>query len=417
MSNNKNNKKIAGLLILVLLLLASPALADTADLLSEIFSKTKKDQLFSRQIVVLKNEINNETANTLLDQIGAFKIKQLAGNSHVAWLPKSAVTQLQAQDEVLRVEPDILVYILDNERGRDYSHRRFRRTYTPPAESSDTVPWGVSKIGAVDSWNLTKGAGLEVAVIDTGVDLDHPDLLNNLRPGYNVIDPGRKPEDDNGHGTHVAGIIAADDNKRGIVGVAPDAALYPVKALDRRGAGYLSDIIEGIDWAIGQDVDAINLSIGTTVDVQSFHDAVKRAFDAGIVVVAAAGNDGGAVNYPAAYPEAIAIAATDSNNNIPYWSSWGPELDMAAPGVSIYSTYKGGGYTTMSGTSMATPHTAGAALLLKSRPEFCDTNFDLICDPAEIKNRLEQTALDLGPTGFDPDSGWGLVQIARALGL
>jgi len=190
--------------------------------------------------------------------------------------------------------------------------------------------------------------------------------------------------------------------------------------LNRNGSGFLSDVIEGIDAAIQRDLDIVNMSLGTSSNVQSLHDAIIRAKAAGLVVVAAAGNSGGAVIYPAAYPEAIAISATDRANAIASFSSRGPEVDLAAPGVSIYSTYKGTGYRTLSGTSMASPHVAGSAALLlaasRSNPGLCDTiRVNGVCDPDEVQAKLQASAIDLGIPGFDPLYGWGLVNAFRAI--
>jgi subtilisin family serine protease len=251
-------------------------------------------------------------------------------------------------------------------------------------------------------------------VIDTGIDATHADLLDNLKGGYNAINPAVSWADDNGHGTHVAGTIAAIDNSIGVIGVAREADLYAVKVLNRKGSGYTSDIIEGIDWAIENDMDIINMSLGSSWYSATFEAACTRAIDAGIVVVAAAGNSGpGAetVGYPAKYPGVIGVSATDSSNVIAYFSSRGEGVDIAAPGVSIYSTYKGGAYTTMSGTSMASPHVAGVVALILTQP---DGN-DGMWTPAEVEARLEGTAQDLGTDGPDLLYGAGLVRADLAV--
>ncbi|MBI2265975.1 MAG: S8 family peptidase, partial [Armatimonadetes bacterium] len=139
--------------------------------------------------------------------------------------------------------------------------------------------------------------------------------------------------------------------------------LYAVKALSRTGSGWLSDIIEGIQWCIDNNMKVINMSFGSASGNVSFHDAIIKAYQAGIVMVAAAGNESTSVSYPAKYPETIAVTATDSNNSLAYFSNYGPETDLAAPGVGVSSTYLGGGYRTLSGTSMAAPHVTGAAAL------------------------------------------------------
>ena len=282
---------------------------------------------------------------------------------------------------------------------------------------AQTLPWGIDRVDAELVWpSGNTGAAIKVGVIDTGISLSHPDLQANIKGAYNAIRSTRSANDDNGHGSHVAGTIAAVTNSQGIVGVAPSTHLYAIKVLSSSGSGYLSDIIEGLDWAISSDLDVVNLSLGTGSNIQSFHDAITRTYNAGIVIAAAAGNSGGAVIYPAAYEEAIAVSATDSNNAIAYFSSRGPEVDVAAPGVSIYSTYKGSKYATLSGTSMATPHVAGAAaLVLKTTVGAYDADGDGTWDPSEVKAKLQATATDLGTPGFDNLFGAGLLDAFQAV--
>ena len=240
-----------------------------------------------------------------------------------------------------------------------------------------------------------------MAVIDTGIDNDHPDL--GVTGGVNFVRIGRRVnpnawDDDNGHGTHVAGIIAARDNDIGVVGVAPGASLYAVKVLNANGSGYYSDIIAGLQWCINSDapIHVVNMSLGGTSDSPAMESACIAARDKKIFLVAAAGNSGGGVIYPAAYESVIAVAATDKSDVRASWSCFGEEIDIAAPGVNIYSTYKGGGYTTMSGTSMASPHVAGTLAL----------SLDV--------DKLLSTADDLGDHGLDIYYGNGLVDAEEA---
>ena len=214
----------------------------------------------------------------------------------------------------------------------------------------------------------------------------------------------------------MAGTVAALNNTVGVVGAGPDIDLYAIKVLNRNGSGFLSDIIEGLQWAAANGIQIANMSLGTTSNVQSFHDAITAAYNAGITLVAAAGNNGGTVNFPAAYSEVIAVSATDINNNLASFSSRGPEVDLAAPGVSILSTYKGNAYATLSGTSMASPHVAGsAALVINSPIGAYDANFNGQWDPAEVKQKLQDKAVDLGTVGFDNLFGWGLVNAFAAV--
>lgn len=365
---------------------------------AEAFSLEK-----SRKIVVFEEGF--EAKDEVLSRFAAFKLKNLhLINGSVVELSPLAERLLAKTPGVLRIDDDVRVEALSHNSSQ-------------PAE---VLPWGVNRIDAEKVWYAastfaTTGDPIKVAVVDTGISLSHPDLAANIKGGYNAIIPTRSANDDNGHGSHVAGTIAALDNTVGVIGVGPKIDLYAVKVLDRRGSGWLSDIIEGLDWAIANRMQVVNMSLGTTSNVQSFHDAVKRAHTAGIVQVAAAGNNGGAVNYPAAYPEVIAVSATSNTDALASFSSRGPEVDLAAPGVSIYSTYKGTNYATLSGTSMASPHVAGVAALLLSVPAQCDTDLSGSCSPAEVQVRLEATAEDLGAAGKDIYFGAGLVDAERAV--
>jgi len=191
--------------------------------------------------------------------------------------------------------------------------------------------------------------------------------------------------------------------------------LYAVKALDRKGSGYLSDVIEALQWSVTNGMQVVNLSLSADSHVQSFRDAVAQATQSGLVIVAASGNDGTTVDYPAAYTEVIAVSATDDQNNLASFSNRGDELDLVAPGVNIFSTTKGGEYSIESGTSMAAPHVTGAvALVLNTLPGEYDTNENGTWDPTEVQKKLEDTALDLGTAGKDPDFGSGLVDVIGA---
>jgi subtilisin len=309
----------------------------------------------------------------------------------------------------LRVDDDAMVEALFKDEGT-----KVNREASQPAE---VLPWGIDRIDAELVWPLGNTADpIKVGIIDTGISNKHPDLFANIKGSVNTINPLKSWNDDNGHGSHVAGIVAALDNDIGVIGVGPKINLYAIKVLGANGSGYLSDVIEGIQWAIANNMQVINMSLGTTSDIQSFHDAVISAKNAGIVVVAAAGNSEGAVNFPAAYPEVIAVSATDQNNVIASWSSRGPEVDLSAPGVDIYSTYKGTGYATLSGTSMAAPHVAGtAALVLNTSVGAYDLNGNNKWDPDEVQKKLQDTTTDLGNSGFDNLYGWGLVNAFSAV--
>lgn len=272
--------------------------------------------------------------------------------------------------------------------------------------------WGIGRTGTSRAWNFGyTGTGIKVAVLDTGISA-HQDLVIS---GGVSFDPSSKSYNDNhGHGTHVAGIISAKDNSIGMVGVAPDSQLYAVKVLGSDGSGLTSDIIKGIDWAISNNMDIINLSLGSQDESVALKEAVTRAINKGIVVVAAAGNDGhlnptgDTVDYPASYDQVIAVGAIDVNNQIAPFSSNGPSVDVVAPGVSISSTLSTGNYGEMSGTSMATPYVTGIVALYKE----AYPNYTV----SQIQDLIKSNALDLGRTGRDSIFAHGLVQAPRQKG-
>lgn len=237
----------------------------------------------------------------------------------------------------------------------------------PAGVDAAEVPWGISRVNAASAWAVTKGQGVKVAVIDTGIDCNHPDLKANCAGGYNALDPKKPAMDDNEHGTHVAGTIAGVLDGKGVVGVAPKARLYAVKVLDKDGAGGLSSIIKGLIWCGNNKMDVANMSLGAPMGTIFMRAALKYATVRGVAVFAAAGNDGGSVNYPGAYPEAITISALAPNETIAKFSSRGNQVAFIAPGVDVKSTVPGGRYDSYAGTSMATPHMAGLGALAVAR--------------------------------------------------
>jgi len=230
--------------------------------------------------------------------------------------------------------------------------------------------WGINRVHAQAAWPITEGKGVKVAIIDTGIDTSHPDLSGQVDGGYSAITKTENPndyQDDNGHGTHVAGTVAAKRDGKGVVGVAPKARLYAVKVLDADGSGNLSDVIDGIVWAAKNKMDVANMSLGAPVDSEAMKRAVRFARGSGVVVVASAGNSGKSVGFPGAYEDTIAVAASDYTDKLAGFSSRGPEVDFIAPGVDVLSAKMGGGFASYSGTSMAAPHVAGLAALAISQ--------------------------------------------------
>ena len=228
------------------------------------------------------------------------------------------------------------------------------------------MPWGVARLKPNALWKITEGDGVKVAVIDTGINFNHPDLKANYAGGYNAIRPGSSAMDDQGHGTHVAGSIAAAKDGEGVVGVAPKAKLYGVKAMAKDGTGDISTMVRAVQWTIDNKMNIVNMSISVDKDYEALRKAIKRAYDAGITVVCSAGNDSGPVNIPAKYPFTIAVSASDPADFSAVFTSKGPEVDVMAPGMYVLSTSMDGKYQEMNGTSQAAPHISGLAALAYS---------------------------------------------------
>lgn len=242
---------------------------------------------------------------------------------------------------------------------------------------------------------------MRVAVLDTGIS-NHPDL--NIQGGTSFVPGEPGIADGNGHGTHVAGTIAALDNNVGVLGVAPDVDLFAVKVLGRSGSGSISGIAQGLQWSSNNNMDVANMSLGSPSPSPTLERAVNQATNSGVLVVAASGNSGASsIGYPARYQNAMAVGATDQNNNRASFSQFGTGLDIMAPGVGVQSTYPGNGYRSLSGTSMAAPHVAGvAALVMSNNPSW---------SPAQVRSHLNQTAT---PIGASNQYGNGLVNANAA---
>lgn len=230
------------------------------------------------------------------------------------------------------------------------------------------VGWNISAFDLPKAWQHSQGEDVKIAVLDSGVDLDHPDLIDNLLPGINFVNRSKDPWDDNQHGTHVTGIICAKNNDIGMVGVAPKAKVMPVKVLDKNGNGNLLNVVEGIRWAVENNSDIICMSLGAPRPVQQVRKAIQLATRKGIPCFVAAGNAGVTkeVFYPAAYPETIAIGSIDQNFDRSNFSNTGENLDFMAPGGKIFSTVPDDWYAVLNGTSMACPFAVGCAALVLS---------------------------------------------------
>ena len=325
-------------------------------------------------------------------------------DSVAAEVPANAIAGLAKNPLVKVVEPDLEV------QADEYSD-----------------DWGIARIGSrlVHEGNVAPeigplaGTGVRVAVLDTGIDYNHPDLAAVYAGGYDFVNNDSDPYDDQYHGTHCAGTIAASLNGFGVVGVAPEARLYGLKVLSSTGSGSYSYVISALDWCVANQIQVASLSLGSSGDPGSqVRDAFNRAYNAGVVVVSSAGNSGAGtdtVGYPAKYDSVIAVGSTTRSDTRSSFSSTGPAVEVAAPGSSILSTYPGSSYAYLSGTSMACPHVSGVAALLLSGG-VADANGDGRVND-DVRLALQVTAEDLGPTGRDNEFGFGLVDAAAAVAL
>lgn len=273
--------------------------------------------------------------------------------------------------------------------------------------------WGLYALSVPQAWSKTRGRGVKVAVLDTGIDVHHPDLAPNLKGGVNFTSGNPSDiQDRQGHGTHVAGIIAACDNGIGVVGVAPEAELYAVKVLNDDGSGNFTALMRGLRWCVDHGIDIACMSLGTHVLPPSYlYDIVKYAYQRNLIMVVAAGNENRSVCYPAAYDEVIAVGAIAPNQARAPFSNYGRELDVVAPGVNILFTYPVGRYAILSGTSMAAPFVAGTLALYVSWLKMNQKSYTI----SDIFCLLSQCSRDLGLDGFDMETGYGLFDVSRLL--
>ena len=328
-------------------------------------------------------------------------------------------------------EPDYLIFaatagVNAYEAGRGLDDRGNVRRVNPssfPSTDDAGTPndpfydkqWALEKIEAEAAWKVSTGSNITIAVIDSGVDLDHPELEARVVEGYDFVNDDRDADDDYGHGTLVAGVAAATTNNDiGIAGLAWNAQIMPVKVLDGQGRGVSSNLTCALYWAADEGADVINISIisfGASFGMQS---AVNHAANEGVLIFSAAGNlfeEGNPVIYPAAHENVIAVAATDKEDAHAWFSSAGTFVDIAAPGVSIYSPFPPthDEYRSVYGTSLATPHGAGlAALVLSAAPSLSSE---------EVETIIQQSAVDLGDTGKDNKFGHGRIDASAAISL
>ena len=287
---------------------------------------------------------------------------------------------------------------------------------TKPKQNTEYIDYGVKLVGAPLEWKETMGEGIRVGIIDTGVCETHPDLKNRLKDGANFTSEHRGSICDySGHGTHVAGIVAAEKNGFGVVGVAPKADLYVAKAFDKTGKTTYPAVEKSLMWLAEKKVDVINMSFSSPDFSSRYSEAIKAIKRLGITMICAAGNEGAEslMGYPASFAETIAVSAVDVNKHIADFNSKGSAAEIAAAGIDIYSTYLNNGYATLSGTSMATPIITGAVAILQSKGLM---RYGRRLTPDEIRLLLNIYTEDLSGSGKDDRYGYGLFSFGRISG-
>ena len=368
-----------------------------------------------RVIIGFKHGITKATTDFLTEQ-GA-EIKHVFGsiNAVSAKIPADKMELLKSDPSIEYIEEDHTATILV------FPEEPLTDEQKKALAAAQIIPWGVAKIRASEVWpSGDMGMEIRVCIIDTGITYNHPDLKDNYKGGFNFVNNTPDPLDDNGHGTHVAGTIAAMYNDIGVVGAAPKASLYSLKALDNNGSGSYSNIIAAMQWSIDNNMQIVSMSLGGSSYSKALEDICNAAYNGGILIAAAAGNSGGdgskdTVLYPAKFESVIAVAATDQNDQRASFSSCGPEVEVSAPGVSIPSTVPTSGtkysdpsgYMSLSGTSMACPHASGtAALVMKKDPNLGNAN---------VRKILSNTSVDLGSPGRDVFYGFGRIDAKAAV--
>lgn len=322
------------------------------------------------------------------------------------------IDALSRNPAVEYAEPDELVTAATSDTyfDRQYALQNLGQSFTNTAGTmtvSGDIKYADADVDAVEAWDVTRGNGTRVAIIDTGVAVDHPDISQKVVARFNFSDQEilkNEDYDKYGHGTHVAGIVAAVHNSAGVAGVCPECTILDAKVLNDNGSGSSSGVAKGIDWAVANGAKVINMSLGQRVSSRTLEAAVNRAWSEGVVIVAAAGNAGTQAKiYPGAYSKVIAVAATDNKDAKASFSTYGQWVDVAAPGVHVYSTFplhefvlgtqngRHTGYDLASGTSMASPIVAGvAALAWSSHPGATNTS---------VRANIESTAEKITGTG------------------
>ncbi|MFN8643687.1 MAG: S8 family serine peptidase [Candidatus Binatia bacterium] len=326
-----------------------------AGMLSVSAAEARPQRVPGRLVVRQRGGLDDAALAAALAQVGARRVDRVAGvGGTVIEADERAIgtieVALRRTGLFSSVEPDHVVEVADP--NDPYYHSQ----------------WGLPRGGVPAAWAVSSGAGVTVAVVDTGVDAAHPDLQGQVVVGYDFLNDDADPSDDNGHGTRMSGIIgAARDNAEGLVGVAPDATILAVKALDAQGYGPYSAVANGIVYAVDHGAHVVNLSLVGTAPSNVLQAAVDYAAAHDVIVVAAAGNYGTDVpGYPAASSGSVAVAALADGDARPSFSNYGAWISVAAPGVDVITTSRGGGYALSSGTSPAAAFTSGVFALLRA---------------------------------------------------
>lgn len=379
-------------------------------------------------LIKFESGVSAQSATQTLNRYGATKIRTLYESPIELWqVPEgkelALATQLSTLPNVAQAEPNYIVHAFD----------------TIPYDPFYYKQWAHLIMNSAQGWDVTTGtADVVIAILDSGIDETHPDLAGKLVAGYDFVDNDSNPHDLNGHGTHVAGIAAAiTDNGTGVAGTSWGARIMPIRVLNAQGSGTGADIIDGINWAVSQGADVINLSLGGTGSSPFTQNTINNAHNQGVFITAAMGNcrekkepycpEANPTNYPAAYDNVMAVAATGPNDTWASYSQYGPHCDIAAPGGDIQTSWSEGIYSTMptynaylithygyyknydylNGTSQATPHVAGlAALVLSADPTLT---------PDQVQAIIEANAADLEPAGWDADYGHGRIDVGATL--
>jgi len=283
--------------------------------------------------------------------------------------------------------------------------------------TAETIDWGVKLLGVPSLWRETKGEGIKVGVLDTGIALEHPDLKSAILEARDFTRSPSQAYDAQGHGTHVSGIIAARRNANGIVGVAPESKIIMAKVLNDEGTGTSANIVAGIRWAVATGADILSMSLGSPEPDEEIHQALLLAISKGVFVITAAGNEGpdlDTVGYPAGFSEMVAVGSIDRQKKLSSFSSRGRQVDIVAPGDQITSCYPPRSYAVLSGTSMATPFVSGVVALMLAKHRKLGGKTPVETQQDLIKH-LCRSADDAGKAGFDPLYGCGIINPAKLM--